>query len=433
LGEPLTETRSPRRLPRRAGDPSGAFLAPILFVLLSLVVVHAAGAAGLGDLARQARLVVAGQVVSRTPYDDGRIVVARLSVAEVLKGGPLGTHLDVIETRDIPKPPVFIDGSRGVAFLRRASWSSSLAKALPAGTYYEPLPDHAAYVSGDSAAEGKEITTLISRLLAGNRASGQTAAPAKARKLTFDLLAAGHPVLVGEGARRLAARRALEGKLDDGEVKTLDRTLGRSDLPAHVRVDLIRSLAAAGITQAVPALQRIDSPPDVMESAWQALDRLGAAPKPERIEELLVSRDAPVRAAAVRELLRREGVNAVSRAAPVALQDSDESVRLAAVEALGSLGRPEALPPLERVFAEAEGALRQAAGRSILAVGGQPAADAFARLALTAPPDAQRYAVVLLMTMGAEQNSAQLERIAEQHPREDVRDLIEHGLPIHEH
>ncbi len=57
--------------------------------------------------------------------------------------------------------------------------------------------------------------------------------------------------------------------------------------------------------------------------------------------------------------------------------------------------RAEALPPLERAFGENGGEVQQTAARAILAVGGQPAADTFGRLAFSGPIEAQRYAVVL--------------------------------------
>jgi hypothetical protein len=126
-------------------------------------------------------------------------------------------------------------------------------------------------------------------------------------------------------------------------------------------------------------------------------------------------------------------VAAVSKIAPVALQDPDPEVRIAAVEALGNLGKPEALPPLERVFTEEEGNLQQAAARAILAVGGQPATDAFGRLVFTAPPPAQPYAFMCLMLTGVNRDDPLVERIAETHPNESVRRLATHGLEVHKH
>jgi len=183
----------------------------------------------------------------------------------------------------------------------------------------------------------------------------------------------------------------------------------------------------------VPALKTIETPPPVAEAAWKALDALGAPPPEESLTSRMADPSASVRAAAVRELLRREGVAAVSQVAPVAVQDPDLSVRRAAVDALGALGKPEALPPLERVFIDSPTDLQQATGRAILAVGGPAAVDAFGRLAFTGPIPSQRYAVVLLMTMPDPHKQEVLDRIEQTHSDEDIRDLIAKGLPYHEH
>jgi HEAT repeat protein len=213
----------------------------------------------------------------------------------------------------------------------------------------------------------------------------------------------------------------------------LAAALQRDDLPERVRIGLIDAVGKAGLRQAVPALQRIGAPIAVVEAAWRALDQLGAPPTQQSLTERLADREPSVRAAAVRELLRRDGVAAVSQVAPIAVQDPDPAVRLAAVDALGALGKPEALPPLERVFADSPQDLKQATGRAILKVGGSPAIDAFGRLAFVGPIDSQRYAVLLLMTMSEPTKHTTLDRIAQTHPDETTRDLVRHGLNVHDH
>jgi HEAT repeat protein len=205
--------------------------------------------------------------------------------------------------------------------------------------------------------------------------------------------------------------------------------LRRTDLPDRVRITLIQSVGAAGLTDAIPVLRQIKAPPAVAEAAWKSLDRLGAGlPEKTLEEEGLGSTDAAIRAAAVRELLQRDGVAAIPQAAAVAIQDPDEATREAAVDALGKLGKPEVLPPLERVFANSSPDLQQAAGRAIRAVGGDAAVDAYWRLAFTGPPASQQYAVVLLMLLNAPTKDAALQQIAATHRDEQVRDLINNGL-----
>jgi hypothetical protein len=170
-----------------------------------------------------------------------------------------------------------------------------------------------------------------------------------------------------------------------------------------------------------------------MAAAWRALDQLQAAPPPEKLEERLAADNPDIRAAAVRELLRREGAAAVSKAAPVALQDPDPNVRIAAIEALGETGKQEALPSLERVFVEENVDTQQAAARAILAIGGQPAIDTLGRLTFTGPTTGQRYAFVCLMLTGINRDDPLVQRIAETHPDESIRRLATHGVDVHKH
>lgn len=405
-------------------------------ILCAILIVAspswAAAERRIGDLAQRARLVVSGSVRSVTPYDDGRMAVADFAVQEVLKGGRTSGRIAIVEMRDVPTRSGLTVGAQGVAFLRRASRSSYLRDHLPAGEYYELLAARSAFVASDSAAAGKEIATLTRRILAPARGIEEdaTLGMKKSRQLTFDLLASGHPILVEEG---VAALIAIRSPLAAAEVATLDATLVRETLGARVRIALIRAIAIAELVEAIPGLTEVQSPPEVMEAAWRALGRLGAPPDEESIRERLVSTQPQVRIAAVREILRRRGVEAVPDVAPITVADPEVAVREAALEALADLRAPEALPPMERVFAQESGALRQAAGRSILAVGGPAAAESLARLAFEAPISGQRYAVVLLMTMDSEETRQSLERVRKVHPDDEVRHLVEHGLPISRH
>jgi HEAT repeat protein len=416
-----------QRKARRAG--SGVILCAILIVAPPS---WAAAERRIGDLAQRARLVVSGSVRSVTPYGDGRIAVAEFASQEVLKGRTPTGPIAIVEMRDVPNRSVLTVGAHGVAFLRRTSRSSYLRDHLPAGEYYELLTARSAFVAGDSTATGKEIATLTRRILAPARGIQEDATLGlqKSRQLTFDLLASGHPMLVEEG---IAALPAIRSPLAATEVATLDATLVRETLGARVRIDLIRAIAIAELDEAIPGLTEVQSPPEVMEAAWRALGQLGAPPEEESIRERLVSEQPQVRIAAMREILRRQGLAAVSDVGPIAVADPEVAVREAALEALADLGSPEALPPLERVFAQESGALRQAAGRSILAVGGPAAAESLARLAFEAPISGQRYAVVLLMTMDSEETRQSLERVRTVHPNDEVRHLVEHGLPISRH
>jgi hypothetical protein len=387
----------------------------------------------LRGLLKAARVVVAGQVVSVTPYDSDRVEVVEFAVERVLKGNlpaDEAQRVALVEVRDSPTRTDLTVGARGIAFVRPATRTSSLAQLLPAGSYFQLLPQYGAFLEAATAADAERQTALVARVVKATRGAGLDGAGA--RQLTFDLLTTANPLLVEDGSTGLADL-GQHPELTAPELAMLRAALLRAALPDRVRVTLIGAVAKAGLRDAVPALQSIDAPPAVAEAAWQALDQLGAAPPEESLETRLTDRQPEVRAAAARELLRREGVDAVGRVAPLAMRDPDPDVQRAAVDALGALGKPEALPPLERVFVDSPTDLQQATGRAILAVGGPPAIDAFGRLAFTGPVPSQRYAVVLLMTMTDPHRDEVLQRIAQTHSDEDIRELIEHGLPQHHH
>jgi hypothetical protein len=391
----------------------------------------------LRELVKAARVAVVGNVEGVESYDQGRVAVATLRIEAALKGSLAGdpAYAKVVERRDLPTPPLFHPGQAVAAFLIAAPRSSSLNAVLPKGLYYSLVDVEDARIVAESPDGLAEIRRIMEAIIAESRNphTDSTQQAARARELTFDLLSARHPVLVNDGAASLTSVPHLTGSLTAREREPLEDALRREDLPIRVRVAMIDAVGKAGLTEAIAVLQTLGSPPEVMEAAWQALDQLHAPLPVEKLEEQLASENPEVRAAAVRELLRQEGVAAVSKAAPVALQDPDPKVRIAAIEALGKLGKPEALPPLERVFAEQEGGPQQAAARSILAVGGQPAIDALGRLTFTAPPTAQRYAFACLMLAGVNRDDPLVKRIAETHPDESMRQLATHGVDVHKH
>jgi hypothetical protein len=394
----------------------------------------AAVAPKLRPLFSRARLVVGGTVGEVETYASGRVAVAHLAVSQTLKGAPpQGAKLFVIESRELPTPPIFEGGMRGVAFVQPARLTSFLRQTLPPRSYSE-LADKHAFLACASEAELAEMVGIFNRLASASRLPEADAAKrADAdRRLVFDLVAARHPVLVEDGAASLTSVADLAATLTEDEQARLETALLRADLEDRIRVALIAAVGTAGLRQLAPTLEMLRSPVAVREAAWKALDTLGAAPPAERLAEGLAADDPALRAAAARELLRREGVAAISQVAPLALQDRDTMVREAVVDALGASKRPEALPPLERVFEQETGKLQQAAARAIRDIGGPPAVESFGRLAFAAPPGGQRYAVMLLLTL-TDRNDPVVKRIEETHPNETVRELIRHGIEVHKH
>lgn len=367
-----------------------------------------------------------------TEYDNGRVVVASLQVGQVLKGTPVKGSVSVIEMRDLPLPPLFETGRDVVAFLTAGARNSYLTKHLPQGDYLSTVKVKPGSFTAQSAADADNLARIVGRLVAGTQQPERD--PSKravsGRKLGFDLLAAQHPIFVEDGIATIGAIDNLAAALTSDEQKIIETTLERSDLSVAIRTELIRTIAALDLKQLVPALRRIEAP-ELADASWDALTRLGAAPDRKDVEERLGSTDAAMRTAAIQQLLRKDKAAAIPRALQIAKTDPDTSVRVAAIEALGRTGK-EAVPALENVYVEPTWETRQAVGRALMEIGGRTSAEAFERMAFAAPPDAQRYAVVMLM-LSVPRDDALVQRIVKTHPDPELRDLAEHGIEGHHH
>jgi hypothetical protein len=407
------------------------------FLLASASVAQASGARpGLAQLLRQASLVVTGDVTGVLAYDSGRITVAHVHASRVLKGDAGGSEVLVVERHDMPSSTDLLKaGEHAVVFLAPAARTSSLKAALPAGTYYEIVGTRAGVLSSHSATDAQEAAGIVARLAAAAGTPVPAAARrAAARKLVFDEIAARHPQVVADGVDGLGGIPDLATTLSAQERQRLEGALGRTDLPNWVRVALVRAVADCRLTVLVPVLRRLpDATPELQRAAWDALIRLGASPSADDLKPALESPDPAVRAEAVHSLVSATGAAAIPEATKLALNDSDQTVRVAALDALGESRLPEALPSLEQAFASPEPAVRQAAGRAIYTIGGRPAAESFARLAFDAPPDAQKYAVVLLFVSGVSRDDPLVERIRTTHPDASIRRIAAEGLDVHEH
>jgi hypothetical protein len=422
-----------------AGQSVSAWLrrALVSLWLASAAAAHASPALpSLKQRLAQARLVVSGDVAGVTLYDSGRISVARVSVSRVLKGDAGGTQVMVVERHDLPSSPELLQtGEHAVVLLVPAARTSSLKATLPEGTYYALVDGRAGVLASRSAADVQEAAGIIARLLA----PAATPVPdaerrAASRQLVFDEIAARHPLVVADGVGGLAAIPDLAMTLSPQERQRLEAALRRTDLPNWVRVALVNAAADRGLTALVPALRGLPDPtPELQRAAWDALTRLGAAPSADDLKPSLASGDPAIRSAAAHALLAAHGTDAIADVAKLALDDPDHSVRLAAIDALGESKLPEALPSLEQAFANPENALRQGAGRAIYTIGGRPAAECFARLAFEGPPDAQKYALILLLVSGVPRDDPLVERIRTTHPDESIRRIATEGLDVHEH
>jgi HEAT repeat protein len=404
-------------------------------VLLLMLATRSAGAVvgphiqGWFD---RAQLVVAAEVTSITPHDGGRANVAELHIERLLKGTYGEPQLNVVDLRPVVSlPPRFVPGRHVLTFLAPLKMNTYLEQHLPRGTYFAPVEPPDRQLAAESAAELAEIADIVARIAASNRAPEQDRGTqaAASRKLVFDLLAARHPTLVAEGVASLGAIPDLADSLTDDERRRLEAALDREDLDVRLRVDLVKAIAGGGLRQVIPALRKLRGP-RLTAACWGALADLGSPVEAADLEQHLKSTDPEWRRVAIRQLVRRERAAAIARAGDVALHDTVFAVRKTAIDALGATKLPEALPTLERAYADPMFEIRQAAAGAIITIGGHPAAETLARLAFDGPKDGQRFAVVGLFVLGIEKNDPLMRRIAREHPEQAIRELAERGLDV---
>ncbi len=418
-----------------AGAPDRPLTLRWLIALLVAAgsVAHAATdrTPALAQQLARARLVIAGAVTQVSSYDDGQLTVARVRAERALKGTAVG-DVNVVEHHDLPSVPDLLrDGDHVVLFLVPAAPSSSLARALPTGKYFEPAGGRHGVIAG-SATEADEAAAIVARLVAASAAPepDRVQRAAQRRALVFDTLAGRHPRLVADGAAALPGVPDLAATLTDAERRRLEAALARTDLPSWVRVQLVESIGAASLTGLAPALHTLPGPDAaVLEASWAALRRLGSPPTAADVAPSLASSDPAVRAAAARALLATAEPDAVSRVTRLALDDRSSDVRTAATEALGATQRPDVLPSVEEIFRRSDWPTRQAAGRAINRVGGRTAQESLTRLAFDPDPEVQRYAVTLLLVTGISRDDPLMQRIRASHPDPDIRRLVTEGAP----
>jgi HEAT repeat protein len=420
-----------RRPPRFISHSRFAVALLLCAALTAASSASATVAPRLRALLKAGRTVVAGAVTDSVSYDDDRVAVVTFKATKVFRGkGEPPLTLSLVELHEGSNAPPMTAGMQGLAFLRPAAMTSYLERTIPAGSYEQLLPDYGAFIPAADSADAARQVAIMARVL--RAASGAPLSAADARQLTFDLLASDSPVLVEDGAAGLGDL-GRPATLTEAESATLSAALLRQTLPDRVRIGLIRAVADAQLTAMVPTLQKIDTPPPVMEAAWRALDTLGAGAAADELKQRLASTAPSTRIAAARAMLDRSGADAVVDVSPLAVRDPDPKVRLAVVEALGALKNPATLPTLEQAFVDPDVTQRQAAARAILAVGGKSAADTLSRLAVEGPVESQRYAVVVLMTMNDPDAAVLLKQLGKTHPDAKTRDLIQHGFPKPEH
>jgi HEAT repeat protein len=227
--------------------------------------------------------------------------------------------------------------------------------------------------------------------------------------------------------------RAIEGLsgLTAAETEALGRALRDTRVAVATRAGLLDLIRRRQWREALAAVKgsTIDGP-EVLEATLAARAALDDPPSPGEIQRHLASTDPAIRSAAIRALATAKQPD-TALIARVATNDADVGVRVTAIDALGTTGKPSALPTLSQTLAASDRDLRQASARAILAIGGAPATEVLATTALRGADEQTRsYAAVLLLIVAGKDSPA-VRRVIAANPPGEVREVLEHGLKWH--
>ncbi|HXJ36916.1 MAG TPA: HEAT repeat domain-containing protein [Candidatus Eisenbacteria bacterium] len=390
--------------------------------------VPTTGVVPLRSLGAESTAVVEAVVLKTTPFDDDKLRVYQVRVERTLHGTLEGDEVDLVEIRGAASRPGFVaDGERAILVLRTAPRLSYLTQQLPAGTYYSPSGGRDGVIPITSDAERDAVARALDEGFRISTLTDETENRRARRALAFEELGSMVPRLAADALVELRRLDPL-APLSHDELGALERTFAAKSIPPATRVGLAQLVAQRGLTDAVPALRAalLDTP-EVFDAVFAARTRLGAPPDRAELASYLTAKDPAVRASAIRALaeLKEPAVGEIGR---YATSDPDLEVRVAAIEALGATQQPAALPTLSQTFGTSQREIRQASGRAILAIGGDPASQALINLALHGEDaDTRSYAALLLMVSNG-RDSAPVQRLLASNPSSEVRNVIEHGL-----
>jgi hypothetical protein len=321
------------------------------------------------EAAESARATIVGTVESTTRLDESGFR-ATLQVDRLLAGdvGDAGTVAVGWEQFDAGRAVRFREGDRLLLALDRVPGHTLWVKRFPGRKGFVIGARFGAFLRDPDAA----TLQLLERYLALDAATRRAEAGVTA---LASLAARAHPVVALGAVNRLGAVPGLAMRLHGPGGETLSATLGDASRPFEVRAAILELAGERQLVPLRPAVATRATPGDPLEApALSALARIDGGMPPAQVEELLQrddgalrglavehggeavtdaqlawllrnDRSADVRAASVRALLQRRGLDAIGDATP-ALFDSDLGVRGEAAVQVGALG-PGAVPHLE--------------------------------------------------------------------------------------
>ncbi len=420
--------------------PTTTLLALAGVALTALILapeVEASHAPRVRELIRRASLIGVGRIAATEDFDHGRIRVHDVVLEQELKPGESTSARTVraVSITDQPGGAVAEAHVVGVAFLQPLRRNSYLDQNLTATQgLYEFVDGRDGWLQASDSSSLDAMRAPIEAIVKQSRApaAGIAQRGQLVRAVAFGLLSAPHPLLAKDGIDSLSSIANLAGSLTESESGILAAALANSALPVPTRTALIDEIAALDLRQLVGPLQEL-SEPKLRLAALAALRKLGAPASEKSLRQLLASEEPLVRSAAARELLATEASEAIPLVAGSLLRDANKEVRLDTIEALGETRSPEAVTPLEGVFAGEDIEERQASARALREIGGEVAAEALHRLAFAGSVDSQRYAVIVLLSLGVGTDDRRVRDIAKRHTDEKITEMLEHGLELGHH
>jgi HEAT repeat protein len=385
--------------------------------------VRAGEARTLRDLTAEASLIAIGQVVGSEDLAEGVLSVHTLDVIHALKGASAGLLQIVEERRSSLR--LIQKGQRVLLFLGEAPRHSFFRKHLPAGRYLAPLAGKEGVIEIEPAADD------LARSVVGAYLGG-TAQDADERALLRRELRSGQSRFAADAVTQLERDAELAKSLRKEDLEAVQACLRDERIDERTKAQLVRLLGEGKVPGAVALLRAFEPSSGVLIAARaEGLTRLGLAPDAEATEAYLGHPEPAVRRFGVKRLASSKQDDAVGQLEAVALNDSNKGVRLAAIEALGATGRPEATRVLERTFNSEDDDVRRASARGFDQLGGPAAQEALSEIVFRGERyEVQAHALVLLFALGATKEDPAIERIRSEHPDRRIRRMIDEGIDL---
>ena len=374
----------------------------------------------LPELTRAASWVVLGEVDDRSEFSQAGLVVYHVGVLDPLLGSP-PSPLRVLEDRATSTEPALEPGQRVWLFLEPAPSHSFYRQQLPPGRYVSLVGGTAGVIELD------EKHDALARWLVAVYAHPGTEQRDEAVRRS---LRSGHTRLVADALGQWERRSDLASKFGREDLESVDVCLRSPNVSERQQARLIRLLGERKVRKALPLLRRLEPGSAAIAAARvEALAGLGEMPASDDIDDLLSHSDAKLRRLGVRQLAASSGGEGVRQLQLLALHDPDESVRIVAIEALGRAGGRDAAEVLEETFQSKDPDLRIASARALRSMEEEVAQGALENLVLKGRSyEVQRYALVLLLTVGASKEGERIQRIRREHPDDRIRKLLDEGL-----